>query len=200
MNLTDKDLETLYRSYSDVVQMGCESARFRDMLVAAAAFSAINAKREQQRKHEARTQELREMRERYMREVVAPWSRELKADADRALLNSVLGARDQCEECGAHEGERHSLTCSVPTRPDVGYRCECGQTMTLQTWDRYGCGRCGRKPPVQRDMFAVPRDDMGTEVPTLEQWQRGDVTAAWTAESELTPAERTWRAHKGFTR
>ena len=73
------------------------------------------------------------------------------------------------------------------------YRCICGQTMTLPKWTQHGCGLCGRRPVA--NPLTPPRDDMGTEVPML-----GHVASVMPREPELTPAERTWRAHKGFSR
>jgi hypothetical protein len=80
-------------------------------------------------------------------------------------------------------------------QPEMMWRCVCGQEMRVERWQAHGCGLCGRKP-VGHPEHPAPEPNAAL---TIEQWQRGDLSAAW-AEPELTPAERTWRAHKGFSR
>lgn len=195
MTLTDKDMHELHEAHRDLFLPVVETARMRAMLTDAAARSAVNAKLEQQRKHHDETQRRRDQRELFMREMGADMQRAVHA-WERELLTRA--SRNQCVECGVREGERHSLTCSAVNtaeQPEMMWRCVCGQEMRVERWQAHGCGLCGRKP-VGHPEHPAPEPNAAL---TIEQWQRGDLSAAW-AEPELTPAERTWRAHKGFSR
>lgn len=191
MNLTDKDLRELRRAHQTTLFPVSHDADMRRMFDDAAARSAANERNaREQREH---------------------------------LLRATARRLDQCEECGSPHGHFHSPTCSVPgvmviaeQAPGDMYQCHCGQQMLWKVWNAFGCGRCGRKP-VGHPEHPAPESNA---VPTIDDWKRGDVSAAlvepelthlaWTSrgieqvsdlvEPELTPAERTWRAHKGFSR